>query len=227
MVKTAKGGRGESCARSSTTLSWFLRLIAVVCAGAGVALAVMAFSRQGPDTPPTPSASDAVAAPPDRSTGLVGHARGMKRSLPLDVTIPAINVRGSIITVGENRDGTIETPPFERDAKVGWYRYSPTPGQLGTSILLAHVDSAQFGPGVFYRLGDVRRGDTVRVDRADHSAATFRVYRVAMFPKSRFPTKTVYGKSAGSELRLITCGGTFDSSTRSYQSNVVVFARAT
>ena len=42
----------------------------------------------------------------------------------------------------------------------------------------------------------------------------------------RFPTAAVYGPAAGPQLRLITCGGTFDPAVRSYESNVVVYAVA-
>jgi hypothetical protein len=41
-----------------------------------------------------------------------------------------------------------------------------------------------------------------------------------------FPTTAVYGPAYGPQLRLITCGGTFDRARRSYLSNVVVYAVA-
>ena len=40
-----------------------------------------------------------------------------------------------------------------------------------------------------------------------------------------FPTEAVFGPSPEPLLRLITCGGTFDRSRRSYRDNVVVTAR--
>ena len=48
---------------------------------------------------------------------------------------------------------------------------------------------------------------------------------VARYPKDDFPTKAVYGPTPRAELRLITCGGVFDRSARSYEDNIVVFAR--
>jgi hypothetical protein len=80
---------------------------------------------------------------------------------------------------------------------------------------------------VFFRLGAVQPGDTVRVARADGSVATFRVTRVASYPKDRFPTLEVYGNTPGPELRLITCGGDFDRTARSYLDNIVVYATLT
>ena len=52
----------------------------------------------------------------------------------------------------------------------------------------------------------------------------FRVTSVQSTPKADFPTGGVYGGTPDAELRLITCGGTFDPRLRSYLSNTVVYA---
>ena len=75
-----------------------------------------------------------------------------------------------------------------------------------------------------FRLGALHHGDNIAVIRADHSIATFRVDIVAEYPKDAFPTMAVYGDTATAQLRLITCGGTFDSAARSYNDNIVVYA---
>ena len=64
----------------------------------------------------------------------------------------------------------------------------------------------------------------VLVDRADGTTARFTVTGVARYPKSEFPTEAVYGPTTRAELRLVTCGGEFDRSARSYEDNVVVTA---
>ena len=81
------------------------------------------------------------------------------------------------------------------------------------------------GPAVFYRLGTLRPGDRVSVTRRDGRTAVFTVSRVARFPQSRFPSREVYGAIDHAGLRLITCGGTYDSANHRYLDNVVVFAR--
>jgi len=48
--------------------------------------------------------------------------------------------------------------------------------------------------------------------------------RGTMQAKDHFPTQQIYGPVPGPELRLITCGGTFDAAIGSYLSNVVVYA---
>ena len=47
---------------------------------------------------------------------------------------------------------------------------------------------------------------------------------MAQYPKTAFATEEVYGPTADAQLRLITCGGAFDPSARSYEDNVIVFA---
>jgi sortase (surface protein transpeptidase) len=100
------------------------------------------------------------------------------------------------------------------------------PGDVGPSLLAGHVDS-RTGPAVFYRLRELRGGDRIVVERSDGRTATFEVDRVEQVSKSSFPTRRVYGATPRPELRLITCGGTFDASSGHYLSNVVVYAHLT
>ncbi len=152
----------------------------------------------------------------------------MARSLPLSISIPAISVDSPIESVGRNADGTIAVPqPGPHYGEAAWYRYSPTPGQLGPSIIEGHVDSAAAGPSVFYRLGALRPGQQIRVQRADNSVAVFTVNAVRSYPKGAFPTIAVYGNTDHAALRLITCGGSFNRNTGHYENNIVVFAHLT
>jgi sortase (surface protein transpeptidase) len=169
-----------------------------------------------PQTGSTPAPS---AAPPAVQGPVLPAAQ------PTRVEVPAIGVDSDLLTLGQNPDGSVEVPPLARVSQAGWYRGSPTPGELGPAVLLGHVDSAEFGPGVFFRLGDLRPGDEVTVDRADGTAATFRVDRVEEHPKDDFPTEQIYGDIDHAGLRLITCGGAFDPVRRGYVDNLVVSAR--
>ncbi len=89
--------------------------------------------------------------------------------------------------------------------------------------LVGHV-SSRSGAAVFYRLAALTRGDVVEVLRHKGTVAKFAVDSVLEYPKDAFPTDRVYGNVSGSALRLITCGGTFNSSTGHYDDNIVVFA---
>jgi sortase (surface protein transpeptidase) len=136
--------------------------------------------------------------------------------------IPGINVASSLSKLGYNPDGTVEVPT-DPD-QPGWFRRGPSPGQRGSAVILGHVDSRR-GPAVFFRLGALRRGDRVSVRLADGAVARFAVVSVAIYPKSRFPARRVYGPRKYSALQLVTCGGKFDRSTGHYRSNVVAYTR--
>ena len=86
-----------------------------------------------------------------------------------------------------------------------------------------HVDS-RTGPAVFYRLRELRPGDEIRVVRADHRVVRFKVDSLASYPKQSLPPDAVYGATTTPALRLITCAGSFDRSSRSYRDNLVVSA---
>ena len=125
--------------------------------------------------------------------------------------------------LGLNADRTVQVPPLSQVGVAGWYEYSPAPGQVGPSVILGHVDSAQYGKGVFFDLGRLRAGDRFALTRADGRVARFRVDRVEQVSKSSFPTQAVYGNTAGAAIRLITCGGTFDAGSGNYEDNLIVF----
>ncbi|TDC84137.1 class F sortase [Nonomuraea deserti] len=141
---------------------------------------------------------------------------------PVRLRVPAIKLSTKVIPLRLDTEGRLVAPKsFDR---VGWNEAGPEPGERGVAVVAGHVDSTT-GPAVFHRLRDLRRGDRVHVDRADGSTVTFVVGRVTRYPKSRVPDKEVYHGGRGAELRLITCGGTFDRARRSYRDNVIVFAR--
>ncbi len=153
--------------------------------------------------------------------------RPLRRSMPVAVNIPAIGVHSKLLHLGDNSDGTIQVPSLTtQDGQAAWYKYSPTPGQAGTSLIEGHVDSYQ-GAAVFFRLGALHPGDSIDVRLADGITAVFRVTGVRQYLKSRFPAKTIYGATGFAALHLITCGGVFDYTTRSYLSSTVVFASLT
>ena len=215
-------------------------LLAVGLAVLGVVLVWTALPRStGPDSalagaPDEPSVSSTTpGAPtptPRRSTARAhqGDVRDKVKGLvlpesePVSVSIPRIGVRSTLDEVRLKRDGEMETPvPV---SVAGWYTRGATPGALGPAVITGHVtwDGA---PSVFYRLGTLRRGDQVSVARKDGRTAVFTVTRVARFSKSHFPSRAVYGAIDHAGLRLITCGGTYDTASHRYLDNVVVFAR--
>jgi hypothetical protein len=168
-------------------------------------------------------------APAPAAAGTVGPAPKVKgpvlhKSAPVSVSIPAIGVRSKLLHLGRNADGSIAVPSLATSAgEAAWYKYSVTPGQPGTSVIEGHVDSTQ-GPAVFFRLGALRPGNQIDVTLADGVTAVFRVTGVREYAKDKYPAAAIYGPADYAALRVITCGGDFDSATGHYLSSVVVFA---
>jgi len=166
------------------------------------------------------------------AAGILGPFGGqahqpLRRSMPVAVDIPAIGVHSKLLHLGVNSDGTIQVPSLgARADEAAWYKYSAAPGEMGTSVIEGHVDT-YLGPAVFFRLGALHPGDSIDVRLADGVTAVFRVTGVRQYLKSRFPAKTIYGATGFAALHLITCGGVFDNTTRSYLSSTVVFASLT
>ncbi|MFI5837695.1 class F sortase [Micromonospora sp. NPDC051300] len=214
MSSSSRPVRGASRLRTAVVVT------AVTLAGAlGVGLVSAGLGRTAA-APPQPGAS---AAPATERPGSAGPT--LPRSTPVRIAIPRIGVDADVVAVATDDNGALEVPPLERPEVAGWYRPGPAPGQAGNAVLVGHVDS-QRGPAVFFDLGRLRPGDTVRVVRADGRTAAFTVDGVGAYPKDRFPTERVYGGGAAARLRLITCGGRFDPRTGSYPDNIVVFATA-
>ncbi|GAA4929444.1 sortase family protein [Actinomycetospora succinea] len=211
-------------------------LIAVAIALAALGLVLATIGLVGRSGPPTTQSTPAASAGPDPAGPAAGTAprttplsdlrqRPASGPAPVSLDIPAIGVSTPVNSVGLNPDGTLEVPaPGPQYDQAAWYRGSPTPGRVGPSVILGHVDSAADGPSVFYDLGRLRPGDRVTVTVTDRSVRTFAVDGVRRVPKDAFPRLEVYGDTAGPELRLITCGGPFDAAERSYEDNTVVFA---
>jgi sortase (surface protein transpeptidase) len=169
---------------------------------------------------PVPVPTPTAAAPPDAQAL---DAKTLPRKRPVSLRIPSIDVSSpALVDLGKQADGSLEVPVDPADP--GWFSPGPAPGQFGPAVIAGHVDGGG-GPGVFYRLGELRPGAEVAVTREDGSVARFVVDKVERYAKDRFPTAAVYGDSTHrAELRLITCGGAFDDETGHYVDNVVAYA---
>lgn len=177
------------------------------------ATSVPGTARPGPHGP-TPAEP---AVPPAREP--------LDASEPTRVRIPSLDVDAPLTGVGLAPDGLLEVPPPRKANLAGWYEGAVAPGERGTAVVVGHVDN-EAGPAVFFRLGALRRGAEVLVDRADGRTAVFTVYAVEAHEKDTFPDDRVYRDAGRAELRVITCGGGYAEQT-GYQGNVVAFARLT
>ena len=204
--------------RRPAAIAFAAGLVVIVGGTAGLLLAHHSTPALRPaavsSTVALPAPTGPIVAPPQ-------PADAATVARPVALTIPLIDVKTNLITLGLASGGAMQVPSSVSVA--GWYTGSPRPGSIGSSVIVGHVNSTT-SRGVFYRLSELKPGNDVFVKRADGTTAEFRVTEVQQYPKDQFPTQTVYGPTPDAELRLITCGGAFDAATHHYLSNVVVYA---
>jgi sortase (surface protein transpeptidase) len=143
--------------------------------------------------------------------------------VPLELLIPTVGVRAAIVPVGVEPGGAMEIP--EDVATVGWYRFGSSPGRPGSALLVGHVDSRVYGPGVFFRLSELDPGDVVRVHVTKRRWESFEVVSRNLVPKEQLPA-AIFARRGDAVLTLITCGGGFDQAAGRYTHNVVISAVA-
>ena len=167
---------------------------------------------------PPPSAVEKILNGP--AVNLSNASSSTPVPAPTRLLIPAIGVDTSVVALGKNHDGSAQVP--SGTTYSSWYDLGPKPGQLGPAVILGHVDSYT-GPGVFFRLRSLLPGDVITV-QSGPKEFTFEVSRLLTYPKAHFDTAAVFGPTPDAELRLITCGGPFDTSIGHYEDNIVVYA---
>lgn len=197
-------------------LYWSLGALALGVAG--VAVLVLRPShdparRLLSSTPPTTSTTLPRAKP---------ALPGLARSVPLELLVPSLGIVTNIGQLGLQANHQVQVPTSVHT--VGWFRLGPTPGEVGSSVILGHVDSYR-GPGIFFELKSLTVGALIEVRLTDGITTQFRVTSVVQYAKTSFPDTLVYGSRSNRWLNLVTCGGTFDHATGSYESNIVVFSR--
>ncbi|GHF56083.1 hypothetical protein GCM10018790_37570 [Kitasatospora xanthocidica] len=172
---------------------------------------------------PAAPGPSAAATPPPAAAPAAPAAPALKRAKPARLRIPQIAVDAPFTELTLGPGGQLNAPPPDDKNLVGWYRDGVTPGERGSAVVAGHVDTTK-GPAVFLLLSLLLPGNKVEVARADGTVAVFSVDSVETFAKDAFPDQKVYGKTPDAQLRLITCGGTYDKKRRDYLDNVVVFA---
>lgn len=174
--------------------------------------------------PPRPTSGQAKAwSDPAASTAPV--VSSLPESPPVRIKIPSIEVDVPLTDLSRNEDGGLNAPPPDDANLAGWDAAGIMPGSTGTAVIAGHVDTRK-GPAAFYGLGSLKKGAKIKIPRKDGLTAHFVVDGVEEYEKDDFPNRKVYGQRARPELRLITCGGSFNKKD-GYSGNVVVYAHLT
>jgi len=140
---------------------------------------------------------------------------------PIGLIVDSLGISSApIIDVGVESNGEMEIPGA---TEIGWYRFGPTPGEPGSAVLAAHI-AFNGRDGVFRDLDEVEVGDIVEVLYDDGSTSRFQITVTAQYAKDELPVDRIFSKDGDPVLTLITCGGDFNRSLRSYSDNVVAYA---
>ena len=106
---------------------------------------------------------------------------------------------------------------------VGWFQGGAVPGESGVALLTSHIDTRTEGRGVLSGLVRLAEGDEVVLTASDGTSRNWRVVARTQHRKDELPPE-LFARSGDPLLALVTCGGPFDPTVRSYRDNVIVWA---
>ena len=141
---------------------------------------------------------------------------------PVALAIPVLDVALPVEPVGLDAAGDVAIP--SSPARVGWDRRAAVPGDPGTAVLAAHVDSRTEGLGAFAGLVELAVGDRIAVTDAAGRVASWTVVAREAVAKEDLPVDRLAALHGPPTLALVTCGGAFDAEARRYAENVIVWA---
>ena len=155
-------------------------------------------------------------------SALLVNAALRKEVPPARLRVPALGIDASVVETGvDTADYSLEVPPTGE--VVAWYRFGPSPGDPGSSVLAGHVDY-NGKPGVFFELRLLEPGVTFEVEDTEGGVRSFRVVERRQVAKAELPTADVFKTGGPPSLVLVTCGGQFDDLVDSYRDNILIYA---
>ena len=138
------------------------------------------------------------------------------------LVIPNAEVDAPVVTLSIDENGVMQSPGNAYD--VAWYDFSAKPGTGSNVVFSGHVDYHDVGAAVFWNLRDLQSGDLIEVRLEDGTLYHYSVSALNCMPVSEAPINQIVGPTQSEVVTLITCCGTFDSSTRQYDRRLVVRA---
>jgi LPXTG-site transpeptidase (sortase) family protein len=135
---------------------------------------------------------------------------------------PRVGINAAVEVLTLDGTGAMQDP--STPTKVAWYDFSARPGQLGNVVIAGHVDYANFGPAVFWRLRDLKQGDRVEITLSDGLVFIYEVESLNYYQAANAPVKEITGPTDYEAITLITCGGSFNRGSRSYNERLIVRA---
>ncbi|MFM1964944.1 MAG: hypothetical protein RL134_669 [Actinomycetota bacterium] len=173
--------------------------------------------------PPTSGSTIGPQAPTSSEAPRLGApARDREPAL---VTIPDLGIEADVIRTGMDASGSILVP--EDVLVTGWFDASRRlAAPYGSTVIVGHRDSATQGTGALYAIEELPPGTSLTVTDRSGVEHAFVIESVELIDKAVLPAEAprIFTHRGPYRLVLITCGGAFDETARSYLSNVVITA---
>lgn len=187
-------------------------------------VAVAHYDDMSPQANPGPAlttrADVAPSETPDHDARV--PARGRE---PAHLSIPDLGIDADVLPTWMDGAGSIVVP--EDVLVTGWFDGSRRlDAAYGSTVIVGHRDSATQGTGALYAIEELPQGAPITVTDRSGVEHEFVVESVELIDKGELPREAprIFTHRGPYRLVLITCGGAFDESARSYLSNVVITA---
>lgn len=138
------------------------------------------------------------------------------------VVIPKLYINAPVEPVGVTASGEMATS--KSLTNVAWYKDGAKPGDTGSAVLAGHY-GAPNETGIFRSIDKLKTGDTIEIKNKSGSTAKFSIYNIATYKVSEVPLQDLFNRSDGKYLNLITCVGTWDNSTSTYDQRMVAYSK--
>lgn len=129
---------------------------------------------------------------------------------PTRLGIPGIFIDAPVAATGFE-PGTNQPDVPNRADLIAWYDFTPTPGMGSNAVFSGHVDwqtpEGSPVPGVFYRLRELKIGDSVTISLDDERTLEYRVTGNIASDYDDPNLVRLMGATKKDVVTLITCGG--------------------
>jgi sortase A len=155
-------------------------------------------------------------------SSVIGASRSSILEFPINLKIPKINVNANVESVGMDTQDEMGVPA--NSANAAWFNQGPRPGEKGTAVIDGHYGWKNGIPAVFDNLSKLKKGDKIYIEDEKVGVITFIVRETRTYKENENAAGVFSSTDGKAHLNLITCGGTWNKSEKSYSNRYVVFS---
>lgn len=197
---------------SKTSLKWLLFAVAFT----GYVLLVASVLRLTLKDPASPRAATLPAH------SVITHAQEPQPpGLPVRLRIPALNIDSAIYYVSIAPDGAMDVN--KNPDKVAWYQLGPRPGTAGSAVIAGHYGWEAGEGSVFNELHTLKTGDVLSIEDDKRRVISFAVRESREYDPGANADEVFNSNDGKAHLNLITCGGVWNESQKTYSHRLVTF----